>query len=69
MSNSAKFILSVIITALITRCGFSLSKFNPTRDLKMIPGFVLDIAIWVIVMVATRWVLDKFFKTTKSSAA
>ena len=69
MTNSTKLVLSVVITYLITRGAFYLTNFNPTRDLKTIPGYALDIAIWVIVIVAIRWVLDKFTPTTNSPAA
>lgn len=69
MTNSSKLILSFVFTFLITRGAFYFSHFNPTRDLNAIPGYSLDIAIWVIVMFTVRWVLNKWFPTASSSAA
>lgn len=68
MTDSTKLIISIVVTYLMTRGVFYLTGFNPTRDLKALPGYTLDILIWVIAMVATRWILDKCFKAPNSSA-
>ena len=69
MTYNMKLALCVLIAYVITRVGYFVSGFNPTRDLKTVPGYAIDIAIWIVVFFAARWIVDKIFPTKSSTTA
>ncbi|HPK27207.1 MAG TPA: hypothetical protein PKZ40_05665 [Anaerolineaceae bacterium] len=69
MTYSMKLALCVLIAYVITRLGYFISGFNPTLDLKAIPGYAIDISIWIIVFFGVRWIVDKVLPTKNSTTA
>jgi hypothetical protein len=42
---------------LITRLFYLLSRFEPIRDIKGLPGYAVDLAIWLAVSMVIFWCL------------
>ena len=60
MSNGLRSFLAFILTFVITRTGELYFKFNPTIDLPLWRGVVLDFGIWILVFSFSYWVIGKF---------
>jgi hypothetical protein len=61
MSNTKAF-LAAVVAYLVTRIGFALLQFEPTRDLGLVLGYAVDIAIWVVVFTGVYWLLTAAMK-------
>jgi uncharacterized membrane protein YhhN len=59
MSNGTKLFLAIVATYLITHVSYWALKFNPIRDLRFLPGLLVDFTIWVLVFFLARWVILK----------
>jgi hypothetical protein len=62
MSNNTKAFLAAVLAYLVTRIGFALLQFEPTRDFETVLGYAADIAIWVVVFAGVYWLLTTAMK-------
>jgi hypothetical protein len=57
VSTNTKAFLAAVLAYVVTRVGFALLQFEPTRDFDTLVGYAVDIAIWVIVFAGVYWLL------------
>lgn len=63
MTNTGKNFVSIIITFIVTRVGYWFFNFDPRNDFSTVPGYAIDIAIWLVLFYLMVWIIGKIGKT------
>jgi len=54
----SRTIITCFFSYVITRLFFWISGFNPIRDLPIVPGYLVDIGIWLLICCIIYWFLS-----------
>jgi hypothetical protein len=54
----SRMLITFFFTYVITRLFFWLSGFDPHRDLSTVPGYLIDLGIWLLIGSIIHWFLS-----------